>query len=138
MKELYKLDNFNKIFIDRAINDSPIFAYLELLYKAKIMGDDDIWYWTTTLSNYFKTIELDVSNEQIIMDSKTYFPPDVSEEYINEVINSKSFRKENAIAKIRNSRIIRNILTASAVVRDVFIKALETVVKEDREIKNDK
>jgi len=131
MKELYIPEKFDNSFVENVINNSPAIEYLNLLYQAKILNDNDMWIWVRQLDTYFKTIEMDVSDKMVFNSVKRDFPVDASDEVVNELINNKFFRKENVVARIRNDRVINNIITASIKIRQTFLKALNDIVGDE-------
>jgi hypothetical protein len=87
-------------------------------------------YWFSALDVYFKTIEMDVSDEEVFLAVKSFFKPECTHEEIMEHINNPFFKRENLIENIRNERVLSKAVEASLKIRKMFAGVLEEIVKD--------
>jgi hypothetical protein len=128
---LIGLYEFNKV---KAFNyeyylDMPLFEYLYVLQKSKIMSLQDCGDWHYSIDKKIRTIELDVSREDVIENLRKQLVPDVTLERLEEIVDSKLFKYDNVVDNIRISRVFENAQKAQNKIKASFTNMIEDIIK---------
>ena len=127
MKEHYDNEILNDI-----LYKEPVYDYLYLLYKSKILTEKEYYYWFDSLTNFIKTIETEVTEEELLLELKSMLRKDITNKELQEHFNNPFFNKENLIKHCKDARVLKNSTYVSNKIKNSFINIFEEIIKEER------
>ena len=128
MKMLYVF-NEDKAWKKKFFLDAPLFAYIHLLVKSKIITPKEHVDWYYTLNEEMRMIEFDVSKDDVIANVKTQLREDETMEDVLSIVDSEHFCYENVVDIVRINRVYANLNKAQDTIKGLFIKTLEEIIK---------